>query len=129
MEKFDFIWSDRKRFLGMPITFTKYSLSNDRLFLEKGLLNMKQEETVLYRIRDISLSITLWQRIFRVGTVTVISSDHTNPKLELINIKKPRETKELIHMQVEKMKDERRMRIGELIDNDDFTDDDYNEDL
>ena len=34
------IWKDRKRFLGMPLSFTRYSLSEDRLFLQKGLFNM-----------------------------------------------------------------------------------------
>ena len=126
MSTLKFIWQDRKRICGMPITFTKYSMSDDRLFIEKGLLNMKQEENVLYRVRDISLSISFWQRLFGVGTVTVISSDHTTPKLELVNIKNPREVKELIHNQVEQMKKEHRMRVGELIDNniDDETDDD-----
>ncbi|HIS49779.1 MAG TPA: PH domain-containing protein, partial [Candidatus Gallacutalibacter pullistercoris] len=38
------IWKDRKRFLGMPITFTRYSMSEDRLFLKKGLFNLVQEE-------------------------------------------------------------------------------------
>lgn len=30
------IWQDRKRVLGMPLTFTKYFLSEDRLFLQTG---------------------------------------------------------------------------------------------
>ena len=37
------IWHDRKRFLGMPITFTRYALSEDRFFVRKGLLNLQQE--------------------------------------------------------------------------------------
>ena len=31
------VWKDRKRICGLPITFTKYSMSEDRLFLETGL--------------------------------------------------------------------------------------------
>ena len=41
------IWHDRKRFLGMPITFTRYALSEDRFFVRKGLLNVQQEEILL----------------------------------------------------------------------------------
>ena len=51
------VWKDRKRICGLPITFTKYSMSEDRLFLETGLLNTRQEEVILYRVRDISLSL------------------------------------------------------------------------
>ena len=112
------IWKDRKRILGMPISFTRYSLSEDRIFLETGLLNTHFEEVLLYRIQDISLSISLGQRIFGVGTVTLHSSDRTTPHLALKNIRTPREVKELIHQQVEAMKDTRRMRIGEILDDD-----------
>lgn len=116
MSDIKLLWNDRKRILGMPITFTRYSMSQDRLFLEKGLLNMSQEEILLYRVRDISLNISLWQRIFGVGTITVKSSDKTLPELRIENIKLPREIKEKIHTQVEEMKISRRMRVGEIID-------------
>ena len=128
MEGITILWHDRKHICGMPITFTRYSLSDDRLFLETGLLNMKQEEVILYRVRDISLSISLWQRIFRVGTVLVQSSDKSLPKLELKNIRKPREVKELIHKQVEEMKIARRMRVGEIVDDGDDGCDDCGDD-
>ncbi len=127
MDQIQFLWKDRKRILGMPITFTKYAISEDRLFLETGLLNMKQEETLLYRIRDITLHISLWQRIFRVGTVTVLSSDQTTPLLELKNIKSPRETKELLHKQVEAAKLARKLRLGELLDSGEITQDEVPE--
>lgn len=113
-----YIWKDRKRFLGMPLSFTRYRLSEDRIFLEIGLLNMKQEEVLLYRIRDISLTRSLAQRLFGVGTVKLHSSDKTTPELILKNIKHPNEVKELIHRQVEEMKLKRRMRVGELLGHD-----------
>ena len=112
------IWSDRKRILGMPITFTKYSLSEDRIFLQTGFLNTKFEELLLYRVQDLTLTISFGQRIFGVGTVTLHSSDRTTAHLELKNIKHPMDVKELIHQQVEAMKEARRMRLGELIDGD-----------
>lgn len=111
----EYTWSDRKRICGMPLSFTRYALSRDRLFLETGLLNTKCEEILLYRVRDISLSISLGQRIFGVGTVIIQSSDKTMPVLELKNIKSPRDTKELIHEAVEEMKLSRRMRVGEIL--------------
>lgn len=123
------LWHDRKRILGLPITFTRYALSEDRLFLKRGFLNIKQDEILLYRIRDLRVTINLWQRIFGVGTVTIVSTDKSNPELELKNIKQPNEVKELIHEYVEKMKIERRMRVGEMsmdIDDDSFDFEDMN---
>lgn len=114
-------WSDRSRILGLPITYTKYSMSDDRIFCEKGLLNMKFEEILLYRVRDISMKITLGQRIFGVGSILLQSSDKTAPVLEIKNVKHPRQVKEMIHQQVEQVKEQRRMRFGEVLE--DPTDD------
>ncbi len=123
----DYKWKDRKRHLGLPLSFTRYALSEDRLFLETGFFNIKDEEVVLYRIRDISMKRTFGQRIFRVGTITVVSSDKTCPQVELKNVKKPREVKELLHKYVEEMKINRKIRIGEYsavsLDTDDDLDD------
>ena len=56
----DTIWEDRKRILGMPISMTKYYLSEDRLFVQTGLISMKIEETLLYRVSDISVRVGLF---------------------------------------------------------------------
>ena len=115
LKTIEYIWKDRKRILGMPITFTRYRLSTDRLFCEKGFLNLKQEEVLLYRVRDLELKMTLGQRLFGVGSVCVHSSDKTTEHLDLINVKHPREVKELIHESVEAAKDQRRMRTMEVM--------------
>ena len=112
-----YVWKDRKRFLGMPLSFTRYAISEDRLCLSVGFWNIRDEETLLYRIRDISSSRSLWQRIFGVGTVTVTSSDKTTPTIVLKNIKNPMEVKELLHTHVEEMKLRRRVRVGEIMAN------------
>lgn len=115
MESMKYLWKDRMRRLGLPLSFTRYLLSEDRLFCEKGLLNLKAEEVLLYRVQDLELTMSLGQRIFGVGTVCVHSSDKSMPHLHLRNIKNPRQVKELIHQNVERAKDERRMRTMELL--------------
>ena len=124
----EYLWKDRKRYFGLPLSFTRYSLSEDRLFVSEGFLNLKDDEVLLYRVRDIDTRRSLWQRIFGVGTVTVVSSDKTMPNLVLKNIKDPVKVKELIHKQVEEMKIQRRVRFGEImgtdLDNDNELDDD-----
>ena len=110
-----YLWSDRKRLMGMPLSFTRYALSEDRLFMSQGFLNLKDEEVLLYRVRDVTTSRSLWQRMFGVGTVTVMSSDKTQPTLVLKNVKDPMAFKELLHKQVEIMKDKRRARLAGMI--------------
>ena len=48
---------------------------------------IKDDEILLYRVRDIDTSRNLWQRLFGVGTVVVMSSDKSMPSLVLKNIK------------------------------------------
>ena len=111
----EYLWKDRKRYLGMPLSVTRYALSEDRLFLSVGFFNIQDEELLLYRVRDIASKRSMWQRIFGVGTITITSSDKTTPTLVLKNIKKPMEVKETIHAQVEEMKIRRRVRVGEIM--------------
>ena len=115
VEPINYTWKDRKRYFGLPLSFTRYRLSEDRIFLEKGFFNIHADEVLLYRVRDLELNLNLTQRIFGVGTVRVHSSDHSIPLLELENIKKPREVKETIHQAVEAAKDKRRMRTMEVM--------------
>ena len=111
----EYLWKDRKRYFGLPLSFTQYSLSEDRLFISEGFLTIRDDEILLYRVRDIDTRRTLWQRLFGVGTVVVASSDKTMPNLVLKNIKDPIFVKELIHKQVEEAKIKRRVRFGEIM--------------
>ena len=111
----EYLWKDRKRYFGLPLSFTRYALSEDRLFLSVGFLSIKDDEVLLYRVRDIDTSRSLWQRLFGVGTVTVMSSDKSMPNMVLKNVKDPVFVKELIHTQVEEMKIQRRVRVGEIM--------------
>lgn len=119
MESIEYLWKDRRRRLGLPLSFTRYLLSEDRLFCETGLLNLKASEVLLYRVQDLELTMTLGQRIFGVGTVCVHSSDKSSPHMDLKNVRHPRQVKELIHQNVEAAKERRRMRTTELLGRED----------
>ena len=129
----EYLWKDRKRYFGLPLSFTRYAMSEDRLFVSVGFLNIKDDEILLYRVRDIDTRRSLGQRIFGVGTVTVVSADKTMPNLALKNVKEPIFVKELIHKQVEEMKIRRRVRVGEIMttdmDGDGEPDDDLDDDI
>ena len=125
----EYLWKDRKRYFGLPLSFTRYSMSEDRLFISVGFLNIKDDEILLYRVRDIDTQRTLWQRLFGVGTISIMSSDKTMPTLVLQNVKDPVVVKELIHKQVEEMKIQRRVRVGEIMTTDMDGDGEIDEEL
>lgn len=112
------VWIDKKRHLGMPISFTKYTLTDERLYTESGFINLKESELLLYRVRDIGLTRTLWQRIFGVGTIHIYSSDTTDEHLDIVNVKKAKDVKDLISSKVEESKKSRRIGTTEIIGSD-----------
>lgn len=85
----EILWNDKKRILGLPISFTKYSLDEDRLYIQTGLMKTEINEILLYRILDIKSSRSIGQKIFGVGTITLICADQNNRELELKNVKNP----------------------------------------
>lgn len=118
----DVVWKDRKRIIfGLPWTFTKYGLSEDRVFIETGLFNLHENEVRLYRIMDVSLERKLWQRFFGLGTITCSSSDKTMGNFLIKNIKKPSEVKELLSSYIEEERSRKRVSSKEFImDEDEF---------
>lgn len=107
------LWHDRKRYFGLPISFTKYSMSEDRLFVETGLLNLSQDEVRLYRILDLKLKRSLGQRIFGVGSIIVSSSDKSLGTFEIKNIKNSANVKEMLSVQVEQQREAKRVYTRE----------------
>lgn len=114
------IWQDKKRILGMPISFTKYILEEDRLILNEGLIKSVENEIMLYRIQDITLIRTLGAKIFGVGTLEVRSSDKTHPVLFIKNIKKASSVRRTLSEYVEKERDRRRVGTHEFIGDEGF---------
>ena len=87
VEKDIVLWKDRRRRMGIPLSFTRYKVCEDKLILSVGFFKTTIDEILLYRIMDIKLVRTLWQKICRVGSVYLVSTDKSHPNLELKNIK------------------------------------------
>lgn len=120
------LWKDKKRYFGLPISFTTYSFDNNRLYVKKGLLKTVDDEILLYRVLDISMRRTLGQKIFGVGSVLLNTADQTLPIIELKNIKKPDRVRKALSTIVEKERDEKRVLGKEMfgsasVEHEDFT--------
>ncbi|MDT8716774.1 PH domain-containing protein [Clostridium sp. 19966] len=89
-------WNDRKRILGLPISFTRYKLEGTRLYVSKGLFNTVEDELVMYRVLDVRLSRSLLDKIFRVGTITLYTADETDRELLIEKVKNPKQVRDLI---------------------------------
>ena len=107
-EKDDILWKDKKRICGLPVSFTRYEVSNERFITRIGFFRTEVNEILLYRILDIKLVRTLGQKIFGVGTITLFSADQSHKTIELRNIKKP----EAVRKFLSKIVEQERMQKG-----------------
>ncbi|MCQ2510316.1 MAG: PH domain-containing protein [Lachnospiraceae bacterium] len=126
----NYVWEDKKRTLfGLPLSFTKYSLTEERFFVEKGFFNKKEDEVRLYRIMDVSLTRTMGQRMFGVGTIHCCSADKTMGDFDIVSVKNPKDVKEMLSEMIEKERMAKRVANREYMthDHDDF-DDEYDDD-
>ena len=109
------LWSDRKRIVfGLPWTFTKYSLTKDKLLVETGIFNKAEEEIRLYRIMDLTLKRSFWERLFGLGTIHCCTADKTAPELDIKWIKDSANVKELLSDLVEQERMEKRVSSREF---------------
>ena len=117
----DIVWKSRKRTLifGLPFSFTKYSLTEEKLLIETGFFSKDEEEVRLYRILDLSLKRSFAQRLAGLGTIICKTSDKTLPILELKNIKKSKEVKEQLSDLIEAERVKKRVSPRENMSDDD----------
>ncbi|MBN2794564.1 MAG: PH domain-containing protein [Clostridia bacterium] len=108
------LWRDRKRILGLPLSFTVYTLKNNRLYLREGFFKTEENELLLYRVLDVKYESTLGNKIFGVGTLTLFTVDETHKQLVLKNIKHPSKVRDLISTEVEKERAKLKIRGREI---------------
>ena len=107
-------WYDRKRtFLGLPWSFTKYALTDEKFIMDTGFLNLEEQEVRLYRILNMHLKKSLGQRIFGLGTIHVDANDKDLDCFDIKNIKNSDEVMNMLSQQVEKERNRNRVYARE----------------
>jgi len=111
------VYIERKRtlFFGLPLSYTKYTISEEKLTITSGFLSITEDEAFMYKIQDVRLTKSFWERIFKLGTITCYTGDTTHPKLILEHIKRPGIIKDFILYASEEARRKRRtLRAMEL---------------
>ena len=113
-ENEEILWQDRKRYLGLPLSFTIYSFSKNKFYMKTGIFNTKSDEILLYRILDITYRQSFGQKIFGVGSVILNTADKTTPVLEIRSIRTPDRVRKALSTLVEQRRDEKRVTGKEM---------------
>ena len=124
VEKHEVKWKDRKRTIfGLPWSFTRYRLTDDKLIVSTGLFSINEEEIRLYRIMDVTLKRSFGERLWGLGTIHLCSSDKTTPEIDIKRIRQSSDVKELLSDMVEAARTKNRVSAREFMVADDMGDD------
>ncbi len=113
------IWKDRKRHFGLPISFYRYYIVKKdgewvKFFRHKGFLSAIIDEINVYRCYDVSLTISLFDKIFKTGTIEISSNDASAPKFHLRHISNPYKVRDLISSLIEIERKKKHIGITEF---------------
>ena len=78
---------------------TSYTVTNQRVQIEKGIFAKSVEEIDLRYVEDSTFGQNVMERILGIGSVTLLSSDKTTPKYVLRSVRDPRGLREMIRTQ------------------------------
>lgn len=119
---YNLLAKERKRtlFLGLPLSFTVYSITDKKLLIKKGFISRQYDEIMLYRITDLQKSNTFAQTVLGLGlgTITVFSKDTSDSKLVISNIRHYHEFYEILSDNLERERLRYGVRASELIGGD-----------
>lgn len=98
----------RTKFLALPLTFTTYMITDEKITITSGFLDITIDDAYMYKVQDVKLTMTFFERIFKLGTVTCYTGDTTHPELRLLHIRKAHEIKDFIMSASEEARRKRR---------------------
>ena len=68
----------------------RYRITNYRIDFERGLMSKSIDTLELWHVDDIKYHQSFFDRLFGVGTITIVSHDKTTPLLVIRGLPKPR---------------------------------------
>ncbi len=109
---FEIIWSGKpsglwQRFLTMiNLNFTEYQITKDELIVRTGFFNRKTNTIELYMLKDPDLTESIYQRILKIGTLSVTadgrnSGENPRTRIQLKNITNPSEVRKILRDAIE----------------------------
>jgi len=122
----EFVEKKRWLFLGLPLTFTKYTVKEDMITVDTGILTKVENDCYMYKVQDVEHTASFWERLAGLGTVICYTGDTTHPKLFIEHIRNSKAIKEFILRESEEARLKRRtvnmldIGSGEIGDIDDL---------
>ncbi len=109
---FEILWSGKpaglwQRFLTtINLNFTTYQITKDELIIQTGFFNRKTNTIELYMLKDADLTESVYQRLLKIGTITVNIDSHASTekfgtRIKIKNIEHAAEVRKLLRDAIE----------------------------
>lgn len=95
--------ADRMKGL-IGLNTTDYKLTNQRIIVKTGLIGKNIEEIELLRVRDLSVTQSVMDRMLGIGTLTIFSDDASSPQLWFRKIRNAHGVKDALRQAVREEK-------------------------
>lgn len=115
----EILWQDKKRYWGMPISFTRYYLVRKpgewlKLFSHEGFFSALVDEVNLYRCYDVQLTLSFSDKLFKTGTLIIKANDDSSPTIKIKSIKEPYKMREMFSTLIEQERKARGVGVREF---------------
>ena len=87
----------------------RYTLTNERLIKESGILSKARDEIELFRVKDTAVKSTLFQRFVGYGNIAVVSTDGSG-NFEMDNLPDAMAKREQIRLMANKAREAKGVR-------------------
>lgn len=91
-----------------------YRLTTRRLFVSTGLMRRRRDQLELLRVEDVYTRQSLFNRWLGLGTVVVVSSEHSLPSVAMPGVEDPKRVMDLVWHHARAERDQRSVKVQEI---------------
>lgn len=111
------LWTGRPRipFSWIAALTTRYKLTNERFIVTHGFISKRIEEIELYRVNDVSMKMSVLERIFGLGDVRLETTDASTPDPQIKDVQNPERVKDLVRQAARAERQRRRVLLRDEV--------------
>jgi membrane protein YdbS with pleckstrin-like domain len=80
----------------IKLKMTRYEVTSERIEWGRGIFDRRVDNLDMFRVIDLKMRRTVFDCIFGIGTVGLITTDKTDPEFEFEKVHRPRELYDII---------------------------------
>jgi uncharacterized membrane protein YdbT with pleckstrin-like domain len=91
-----------------------YTLTTERLVIDHGVLSRTTDSLELYRVKDLRVTQSFWQRLVGLEDLVLFTSDATTPELVIDSVRRSANLPAQFRTHIEKQREAKKVREIDL---------------